>query len=553
MADVTLDIDADDETEAGLGSVRRSLTSFGKAAVGMFTGIGAAMAANFTLGKVTEFFAGAVSAAREGEMAERRLQAALEATGRTSGYTREQLSTIASGLEDLTGVSDEAIMGVQTLLTQFKNVRGDTFRETTALALDMAAVMGTDASSAAARLGKALNDPLRGMQQLAEAGIVFTEEERKSVEQMMKAGDVAAAQGVILEKVRGQVGGAAEEMMTPWQKVQVTIGRLQEEIGGALTPVIDDLMEQAVELAPLLRAGTMAFVEIAKSTVEWAGGLTKHVKPALDWFMGATADTMAFFETLWEQPGDVLEAAGTTIALWLETMAADAEHQLTEVIPTYVQWFVDNLGNMLEDAANYEMTVLGNMWKNIEDFFSNVMKWLSGDEVSFEWTGLTEGFESTLSELPEIAARTRTPMEQALQQNLDAVNARLGKGFQQRADEYRKAIKDMLGGTDVAVDPADLTPTDTGEGFDVGKEPKDEKSKVGEMVALTELASKISAASAKDPVDKVKDAVNETSREDVETQEKVGRELKDRLDKGNALTEELRDLVKSGAQLAMGP
>ena len=67
------------------------------------------------------------------------------------------------------------------------------------------------------------------------------------------------------------------------------------------------------------------------------------------------------------------------------------------------------------------------MGKNIWDFFKAVTGWLKGDGFDFKWTGLLEGFESTLKEMPNIAARTMTSVESELAAKLAAAQEKLGQ------------------------------------------------------------------------------------------------------------------------------
>ena len=86
------------------------------------------------------------------------------------------------------GVDDDEILAAQNVLLTFKNVGGDVFERTTEQAANLSAVLGTDMKSASMQLGKALNDPVKGMSKLGRSGVQFTEQQKKQVEAMVKAG-----------------------------------------------------------------------------------------------------------------------------------------------------------------------------------------------------------------------------------------------------------------------------------------------------------------------------------------------------------------------------
>ncbi len=78
------------------------------------------------------------------------------------------------------------------------------------LAQDLSAVFGQSLTSSVTQLGKALEDPIQGISALRRVGVSFNATQREMIEEMVKAGDVAGAQKLILETLAKQVGGAGE-------------------------------------------------------------------------------------------------------------------------------------------------------------------------------------------------------------------------------------------------------------------------------------------------------------------------------------------------------
>lgn len=146
----------------------------------------------------------------EAEKVQAQLMARIADTGSAAGRSLGELNAQAEKLQGLTVFDDEAIGSAQAMLLTFKQIQGVQFDKTIESSLDLATVMGTDASDAAKLLGKALADPEKGMSALSRAGVVFTEAEREAVKEMAAMGDMAGAQDKILAKLEGTMGSAAE-------------------------------------------------------------------------------------------------------------------------------------------------------------------------------------------------------------------------------------------------------------------------------------------------------------------------------------------------------
>lgn len=187
-----------------------------------------------------------------------RLAAVVKATGGAAGFTAIELQDMASNLQKVTTVGDEEILGLQSILLTFKNIKGDVFEATAEAALDMAVVLGTDAKSGAIQLGKAMNDPIKGVTALSRVGIQFTDQQREQIKIMQESGDIFGAQAIILREMQGQFGGLARAMaegpIGKTLQLQNAMGDLREEIGNRLIPAklfltkvmfsVTDLMNQ---------------------------------------------------------------------------------------------------------------------------------------------------------------------------------------------------------------------------------------------------------------------------------------------------------------------
>lgn len=218
--------------------------------------------------------AGFLALAGQQIAAETKLEAVLKATGNAAGLSAEQLKAHAAAIQEISGVGDEAVINMQAILATFKQIRGDEFRRATESIVDMSIVLGTDLQAAAIQVGKALNDPIRGVSMLSRSGITFTDVQLKMIKTLAKAGDIMGAQQIVLEELESQFGGAAEEIGKTFvgslKKAKSALGDVGEGIGNVFIPFITKLADAVTGS----KDGILAWVEANRTMVLAATGAT---------------------------------------------------------------------------------------------------------------------------------------------------------------------------------------------------------------------------------------------------------------------------------------
>lgn len=190
-----------------------------------------------------------VRALGEVERINAQTSAALKSTGAEAWITADAVSGLAGAIEKKTGIEAEAIQSGQNLLLTFTNIQNgvgegnDIFDQATQTMADMSTAMGTDASTSAMQLGKALNDPIKGISALSKVGVTFTADQKAMVAEMVAAGDTMGAQKVILAELNKEFGGSAEAFgeTLPGQiaKAKNSLGDMQESILVGALPAIE--------------------------------------------------------------------------------------------------------------------------------------------------------------------------------------------------------------------------------------------------------------------------------------------------------------------------
>lgn len=289
-------------------------------------------------------FAAAFSKGIEAEESTKKLTKALGATGEQSGKTVEELAAYARQLEKVTNVANEATQGVQALLAPSKGLTGVNFDRATKGALDLAAALGGDINSHAERLAKSLQDPVRGMEMLRDAGISFTQEQQDIIKLFSETNRVGDAQSIMLDELESRYLGAADSTGDLSDKVKQAelhyenfkerIGEVIVEMKSEFIPAIDEAMAKLDGLTPVaagaatalaniaisilnLRdntdAATMSTEEIALKTSEWASALEAGYGS-----LGGTADrTISNLEDMLmlvtQMPGYITNALGNAV------------------------------------------------------------------------------------------------------------------------------------------------------------------------------------------------------------------------------------------------
>lgn len=208
------------------------------------------------------------------------VDAAVKSTGGAAGRSVSQLEEMAAGLQRISLFDDDQILKEVTAnLLTFTNVTGTEFDKAQVAILNMSTRLGTDLTSASIQVGKALNDPIKGVKALGRAGVQFTAEQKAQIEVLQESGDIAGAQAVILKELETQFGGAAEAAAKtdPYTQLANEIGNLSEDFGKIISEALQPLVGFVQRAADSIKGwsdGTKRFVVIA-------GGLLAVLGPTL--------------------------------------------------------------------------------------------------------------------------------------------------------------------------------------------------------------------------------------------------------------------------------
>lgn len=413
----------------GLGGIGQEAGSAISGGVGAgLKGIGPALAGAFAIGAIKNFTDNLITA---GE-AEQTSNARIEQIAKSMGIFGTESGTVAKRLQDLAtaqqlnlGIDDDVIKSTQAKLLTFKELAltadesGGAFDRATQAAMDMASAGFGDATNNAVQLGKALNDPVKGITALARSGVTFTEQEKAKIEALVESGKMLEAQDMVLKAIETQVGGTAEATATASAKMDQAFAVVSEGIGLLLLPaftaiatVITESIVPAVNgfvqfladnpwaqtLAVALTAVVVALGLLAIGYAIWTSAIIANTiallaNPVVLIVMGVVALTAAiiylatqttFFQDTWTaMVGFVTEAWNATVAFFEETFN------------NIGQWFGD-LWKGATDTWTGFVSFITTAVGAVGDFFKGVFKGVS-DFIGSTFAGLVSIIKSPLN------------------------------------------------------------------------------------------------------------------------------------------------------------
>lgn len=231
-----------EKANAGLGDKMKAVGS-------KIAGVGKTMTLGLTL-PLVGFGAKAVAEFSEAAKGIAQTEQVIKSTGGAANVTERDIDKLTGRLGELAVVDDDVVRSGANMLLTFTNIRNEVgkgnniFDQATKIALDMSTALGTDLANQSIQVGKALNDPIKGITALSRVGVTFTEQQKKQITAMVEAGDTMGAQKLILAELTKEFGGqakAAGEAASPMQRLGVAFGDIAEKVGALLIPFLEKL------------------------------------------------------------------------------------------------------------------------------------------------------------------------------------------------------------------------------------------------------------------------------------------------------------------------
>ncbi len=442
---------------------------------GSFAKITSAVGGTAVLGPIVGFVAAlgvqiglmnkSIKAAEEAEPVWVKLNQLLKNTGYSAGFTLDQIKELAKGIQELTTFEDESAASAATMLLKFKSIKGDLFKDAMRSAADLATLLGQDLPGAARILGRALEEPTRGMMMLRRAGIVLTAAEKEHIKTLVEQNKHLEAQKVLLKAVNDIVGGQSAAALN-------TVKGSSQQLSNVWSDLWETLGE---DLLPAVRE----FNKLLTQIVLVITGFAEKTKYARDSIFNVVA---AFFK-----------ASAIIIkhtAEWSELVEGIVEFK--DIYEGISDWFIERLADGTAGIVNFKDMVI----INLEEMLLGAMGIFKrlADAANTVFGSVTDEFKD---------------MSKGLQSNIGVVGAdyvkrllKLMKSRREIEEQLRNAGKgeeESGGGKKPRPDGAD---TATGKGI------------AGTFEGIEELYKRISSASAgATPADRAAEAAEDTAEE----------------------------------------
>lgn len=226
------------------GGAGKGLMLFGKGAAVAAVAAGVGFAAALRHG---------IKGAMDHQKVMAQTESVLKSTKNAVNTSTQAIEANATALEMKTGIDGDAIQSGMNLMATFGKVRNelgkgnDIFDQANKTALDMSVTFGTSTTAASIQLGKALQDPIKGVTALTRVGVSFSQAQKDQIKTLVESGDVMGAQKLILAEVNKQVGGSAEAFgkTLPGQieRAKRAFDALTEAVAGPFLPLLGDIAE----------------------------------------------------------------------------------------------------------------------------------------------------------------------------------------------------------------------------------------------------------------------------------------------------------------------
>lgn len=343
---------------------------------GGLKGVGTKLVAGLAAFGIGHFLKEATLEAEEANKALATTAQLIESTGGKANVSLKQIENLSKDLLFRIGVDDTEVVKASNVLLTFTNVTGDIFDETIMRAADMSAVFGTDLAGASMQLGKALNDPIKGLTALSRAGVSFTAEQKEQIKAMVKAGDTAGAQRLILDELARQFGGTAEASASASKRIGAYFGELKESLGSAIVPAIEGIAPSLISLlealqGPMAEIGKMfatflqplidvisvvlpPLIDILGSVFEVIGATLSALAPVIEPIVTIIAQLADIFAGVFV---DVLEMAAPLIELFA-TALADIASNVLPIFASLLEDLSPILGMIFEQIGGLAESVL---------------------------------------------------------------------------------------------------------------------------------------------------------------------------------------------------
>lgn len=392
-------------------------------------------------------------------------------TGEAAGFTTSQLEDMAKELQKNSLLGDEQILNdVTAQLLTFTKVTGETFDRAQVAAMDLATVVDTDLRSNTIQLGKALNDPIKGVTALSRAGVMFSDEQKETIETLQQSGDLLGAQNIILTELEAQYGGAAkaasEAGLGGFQRLSNAFQDLLEPMGRAIIDLGDTFLPILNLLPGYIQDAFGIIQRVFAPVIESAQRLASRFEETTDWskILGKTIEfTSLPIKILGVVIGAVIDFVDHLVTSYQGAQEESEEFKQSTISVT--AFFKSLLNAVLQAPAalNGVFKAIGQLMKNIKnlDFSTSIIDAFNDGFDEYKKREAAEQGEDIADEVAKGAAgKTAAALGDQLKKEKNSITDAGEKGIGEPlvegslaalsagVNEMKKQLQGLVVGTD---------------------------------------------------------------------------------------------------------
>jgi hypothetical protein len=368
------------------------------------------------------------------------LEVALKLQGVAVDVESKRLQAFASDMQKLTGVGDEVTLGLMRQAAML-GVDADQLDDAAKAAIGLSEATGKGLEESLMLVQKGLEGDLNAFGEVIPAIRTMKTEEEKL------AAVLALSQRGLEAKAEASntVAGMSE-------RASGAVGDLMESVGALLAPVRMLISSGIKTLAESLQTLLVPAVAYAEEVLANIGPLMDYVKGKVIAAVNGIVAAFTFFEVILTNLDSVWAIVVSQAELYMLQISGVVMHALTEVIPAYAAWFGENFVNLIRDGLNLAYTITVNRIAKIVDALAALWDFIAsggssdvlGQLGEIAGRSYLEGFESSLTSLPDVAGRAISEREKELAGTVNRIATDLGDQFSKKFAERMIGVSDGL-------------------------------------------------------------------------------------------------------------
>lgn len=225
------------------------------------------------------------------------------------------------------------------------------------------------------------------------------------------ADNFAAFAAPIVERVRAMLSSLGAWIMSVWSQWGGAITQYFFTVFAVFSAIFDAVTSVFSAVSTFIQETVGVWIQqLLGFFGDSSGGIAKWVE---DWLT-----EVEFLANNWRL---YLQILLERFRLFVRNIPAYFQAAVQNLV-ILIQWFGRNWKDIFVTIGRFTYTVFKNLVENLKGLWDSFWNWIKGGDWEFNWTPLTEGFESAIKEMPQLVSANveeTTPALEKLTAELD--------------------------------------------------------------------------------------------------------------------------------------